>query len=175
MQTNSTDVPKDVDKFCFYNDPRAQMDGGTKCSVTNIIDILHNVTWFNKRNPSIVCMRGATSGKIIIPSAKGWLSIQANTKDGFIDVLCYYSPHFTSTLLSEQDVLQSSQFAKELSGQVMTNYFELNNNKVNKDLSSKNYVDLDLYSDYQMDYGSCTFSFVHHKLKRKNIEIPGFI
>ena len=71
-------------------------------------------------------MRGATSGKIIVPMAKGWLRVQAgNVKQGFIDVLCYYSPHFTSTLLSERDVLRSSTYAKEFSGQVMTKYFRV--------------------------------------------------
>lgn len=49
-------------------------------------------------------MRGATSGNIIVPSAQGLLRVQANTRDGFVDVLCFYSPHFTSTLLSERDV-----------------------------------------------------------------------
>ena len=28
IQTNSTTVPQDVYKFCFYDDPRAQMGGG---------------------------------------------------------------------------------------------------------------------------------------------------
>ena len=73
MQTNSTNVLQDVDKLCFYDDPRAQMDGSAKCSITNIIDILRNVIWFDQHNGSSVCMCGATSGKIIIPLTKGWL------------------------------------------------------------------------------------------------------
>ena len=108
--------------------------------------------------------------------AKGWLRVQAgNVKKGFIDVLCYYSPHFTSTLLSERDVLRSSTYAKEFSGQVMTKYFELNDDKVNQDLLSKGSIDLNHQSDYQMDYGSCTLTCVHRKLPCKNIEIPGII
>ena len=164
-----------MDKFCFYDDPRVQMDGGTKCSVTNIVEILRNVTWFDQCNRSPVSMRGATLGKIIVLMAKGWLQVQAGTRDGFIDVLCYYSLHFTSTLLSEQDVLRLSQFAKEFSGQAMTKHFELNDEKVNKDLLSKGSVDLKSQSDYQMDYGSCSLICVHWKLKRKNIEILGII
>ena len=35
-----------VDTTRFYDDPRAQMDGGAKCSVTNILEILRNITWF---------------------------------------------------------------------------------------------------------------------------------
>ena len=73
MQTNSKTVSDNVNKFCFYEDPRAQMDGGAKCSVTNIVEILRNVTWFDQRNCSPICMRGATLGKIIVPMAKGWL------------------------------------------------------------------------------------------------------
>ena len=152
------------------------MDGGAKCSVTNIVEILRNVTWFDQHNCAPVCMRGATSGKIIVPMAKGWLQVQAgNVRNGYIDVLCYYSPHFTSTLLSERDVLQSSTYAKEFSGQVMTKYFELNDEKVNKNLLSKGSIDLNCQSDYQMDYGNCTLTCVHWKIKQKNIEIPGII
>ena len=143
--------------------------------INNIVEILRNVTWFDQQNRSPVCMHRATYGKIIVPLAKCWLRVQAGTRDDFIDVLCYYSPHFTSTLLSEQDVLRSSQFAKEFSDQVMTKYFELNDEKVNKDMLLKGSVDLKSQSDYQRDYGSCTLICVHHKLKRKNIEIPGII
>ena len=59
-----------------------------------------------KSKQAPVWMRGATSGKIIVPMAKGWLGVQAeNVRKGYIDVLYYCSPHFTSTLLSERDVL----------------------------------------------------------------------
>ena len=65
-----------VDTTRFYDDPRAQMDGGAKCSVTNILEILRNVTWFDKKkNPAPVHMKGATSGTLIIPAAKGWLRV----------------------------------------------------------------------------------------------------
>ena len=44
LHVNSNDVKDNpVDKFCFYDDPRAQMDGGAKSSVTNIVEILQNV------------------------------------------------------------------------------------------------------------------------------------
>ena len=81
------------------------MDGSVKCSVTNIIEIFCDVEWFNNNNKAPVKMRGATSGNIIVPSAQGWLQVQANTKQGYIDVLCFYSSHFTFTLLSDRDVL----------------------------------------------------------------------
>ena len=57
----SNDVTnKHIDKFCFYDDPRALMDGGAKCSVTNIIEILCNVGWFNNNNKALVKIRRAT-------------------------------------------------------------------------------------------------------------------
>ena len=60
-----------MDKFCFYDDLGAQMDGGAKCSVTNILEILQNVTWFdNNKNRAPVHMKGATSGTLIVPAVK---------------------------------------------------------------------------------------------------------
>ena len=152
------------------------MDGGAKCSVTNILEILRNVTWFdNKKNKAPVHMKGATSDTLIVPTVKGWLHIQANTKDKYLDVLCYYSPHFTSILLSERDVLLSNPCAKEYSGQVMSKYFELNNKKVNKDLRKRVYVDLEDANGYHLDYGNCTLTFVHATQHRRNIKIPEII
>ena len=78
-----------VDKFCFYDDPRAQMDGGAKCSVINIVEILQDVKWFNIKDKAPVRIQGATSGNIIVPSAQGRLQVQAYTKQEFIDILCF--------------------------------------------------------------------------------------
>ena len=71
VSINNTDTTR------FYDDPRAQMDGGAKCSVTNILEILRNVTWFDnkKKNPAPVHMKGATSGTLIVLAAKGWLQV----------------------------------------------------------------------------------------------------
>ena len=81
LHVNSNDVKDNpVDRFCFYNDPRAQMDDGAKCSVTNIVEILQDVKWFNGKNKAPVPMQGATSGNIIVPSAQGKLRVQAQTK-----------------------------------------------------------------------------------------------
>ena len=49
-----------IDTTRFYDDSRAQMDGRVKCSVTNILEILRNVTWFDKKkNPAPVNMKGS--------------------------------------------------------------------------------------------------------------------
>ena len=81
------------------------MDNGAKSSVTNLIHLLRNVMFYNERYPCRVRMKGATSKVIIVPTAVGYLRVKTNNIYGYIDVKCYYSPHFTSTLLSENDVL----------------------------------------------------------------------
>ena len=54
-------------------------------------------------------MKGATSDNIIIPEAQGYLQVPTITKGVTIDVLCYYSPEFTSTLLYDIDVILSNR------------------------------------------------------------------
>ena len=39
---------KDPYKFQMYDVPHAQMDGGAKCMVTNNINLLKNVLWYNQ-------------------------------------------------------------------------------------------------------------------------------
>ena len=75
-----------------------------------------------KKNLAPVHMKGAKSGTLIVHAAKGWLRVQANTRDCYLDVMCYYFPHFTSTLLSDRDVLLFNPCAKEYSGQVMSKF-----------------------------------------------------
>lgn len=49
------------DKIHFYDQPCAQMDSGTKCSVTNNIDLLWNVKWYGDKHKPHMHMKGATS------------------------------------------------------------------------------------------------------------------
>ena len=63
------------DEVLFYDDPRAQMDGGAKCSVTNMISLLHNVRFYSKKFKCNMRMHGATSKHIITPAAEGYLRI----------------------------------------------------------------------------------------------------
>ena len=46
-------------------------------------------------------MHGATSKEIITPCAVGFMRVRALVKQGYLDVKCYYSPHFSTTLLSQ--------------------------------------------------------------------------
>ena len=175
MGLGDTKKLRNFDKLCFYDDPRAQMDNGAKCSVTNIVDILRDVKWYNKKFKPPVHMKGATSGNIIVPAAEGLLRVQANTKLGHLDVLYFYSPHFTSTLLSDRDILRSCPYCKQFSGQMMNKYFELDNKKVDQALATDGCVDLQSQNEYHLDYGHCTLTCIHDSLKRKNVEIPGIV
>ena len=159
----------------FYGEPRAQMDNGAKCSVTNLISILRDVRWFDKKHPAPVKMKGATSKAIIVPEAEGKLRVQANVLQGYIDVHVYYSPSFTSTLLSDRDILFATPFRNDYSGQVMSKYFDLNNEKLCQDLETNGSVNLNNVATYNTDYGSCALTCVHRTTKAKNIVIPGII
>lgn len=54
-------------------------------------------------------MKGATSKQLITPMTIGDLCDLANTIESFMDIECYYSPEFTSTLLA---VLKSTKHQK---------------------------------------------------------------
>ena len=69
-------------------------------------------------------MKGATSDNIIIPEAQGYLQVPTITKGVTIDVLCYYSPEFTSTLLSNNDVLLTNKYSGECIGHSMLKFFD---------------------------------------------------
>ena len=117
IKSSSQPSKKDMkDKIHLYGNPRAQMDNGAKCFVTNLLYLLRRVRFFDESFPCRVQMRGATSKTSIIPSAVGFFRVKANNIDGFMDIKCYYSPHFTSTLLSDEDVLHATGHAEEYQG-----------------------------------------------------------
>ena len=117
--------------------PRAQIDSGAKATVTNTLSLLRDIKWYTKDFPSHVRMYGATNRNLIItPSAEGLLRIPANTKAGYIDVRCYYSHHFSSTLLSESDLILSTGTAGNYSGQSTTKYFDWDNDTIENQLSN---------------------------------------
>ena len=163
---------KDINFFDF---PRAQIDGGAKSSVTNLLEILHNVKWYNDKFKCRVYMKGATSKKVIIPKAIGKLRVRANTVDGYLDCDCYYSPDFTTTLLSEVDVRKATRFPKQYGSQVLAKSFAIDDETLIKDLTTGKDVNLENASEYQMDYGNCKLICFHRKTKSRNVEVPGII
>ena len=69
-------------------------------------------------------MKGATSKNVIVPRAEGFLKVPTVTKGVFINIKCYYSPEFTSTLLSDNDILGALPMQKDYCGQTMDKFFE---------------------------------------------------
>ena len=118
-------------------------------------------------------MYGATNRKLIItPSAEGLLRIPANSKAGYIDVRCYYSPHFSSTLLSESDLILSTGAAGNYSGQSTTKYFDWDNDTIEKQLSNGI---ISFQKHYNLDSGNCIVTCHHKNNKRKDLIIYGTI
>ena len=120
-------------------------------------------------------MKGATSNETIVPEAEGMLRVPADVPEGFVDVICYYSPAFTGTLLSDNDILRCNPEAKNYCAQVMTKYFASNDSSFSYDLRTRASVDLGDPGRYNLDYGNCTLTCVHSTTKRRNLVIPGII
>ena len=133
---------KIVDAICFNDQPRTKIDSGDKCSVTNNIDLLWDVKWFDDKRKSLVHMKDDTSDQPIVPEAEVKLRVKAITSTGYVDVQFYFLPQFNSNLLSHCDVLCSSPFAKDFSGQILSKYFELNNELIHNDPKRNGTVNL---------------------------------
>ena len=69
-------------------------------------------------------MKGATSNNVIIPIAEGFLKVLRRTKGVFMKIKCYYSPKFTSFLLSDNDILKALPMQKDYCGQLMLKFFQ---------------------------------------------------
>ena len=163
-----------LDTTIFYDDsPRAQMDGGAGVSVTNLVSILHNVRYFNSKFKSRVRMHGATSKEIITPHAVGYMRVRALVKQGYLDVKCYYSPHFSTTLLSQVSVIEATGHPKQYISQGMQLFFAPNEDVLDRDLKS-NSIKLDSV-DYNHDYGTCMLTCVHRKRHSQSLSVPGVI
>ena len=121
-------------------------------------------------------MKGATSNKIIIPQAEGYLQVPTIQEGKCIDVRYYYSPEFTSTLLSYNDFLCSSRFSKECSGQLMLNFFDPEK-KLPEDQQEQiwNQKLDDVTKKYDQNYGNCILTCMHEKKSNQNIYIPRII
>lgn len=69
-------------------------------------------------------MKGVRSDNIIVPQSEGYLQVLTIQDAKWIDFCCYYSPEFTSTLLSDNDVLNSNNVSNEYFRQLMLKFFD---------------------------------------------------
>ena len=82
-------------------------------SITNLVSLLHNVKFFDDKFKSRASMHGATLKEIITPRAVGLIRVCALTKQRYLDVKCYYSSHFSTTLLSQVSVIEATGHPKQ--------------------------------------------------------------
>ena len=161
-------------KTIFYDEARAQIDPGAKVAVTNLLSLLHDPFIYTKRSKCNVRMKGATSMRLITPTARGYLRVPANNVDGYMDVECYYSPEFTSTLLADNAVLKSTRHQREYSGVELKKFLAHNKDAIESDLDKFGTIDPDNIN-YRMDYGTCMLIASHRNQSSRNIYIPGVI
>ena len=154
--------------------PRAQIDTGAKASVTNCLHLLHNVKFYSETFPCRVRMYGATNKELLIcPEAVGMLRIPALNQIKYIDIECFYSPSFSSTLLSDNDIIKATGHHKDFYGQSIDKFFDHDEEQIQHDIKEG---DFNIEKrDYNKDTGHCII-VCHHKVTRnKNIIIPGII
>ena len=96
-------------------------------------------------------------------------------RTGQLDCDCYYSPGFTSTLLSEVDVRRATRFPKEYGEQILVKSFAINEEAVIRDLSTGKDINNDCAAEYQLDFGNCRLICCHRSTKSRNIEVPSVI
>ena len=101
-------------------------------------------------------MKGATSNNVIIPQAEGYLHVPTIQEGKCIDVQCCYSPEFTSTFLSDHDVVCSSKFGKEYCRQLMLKFFKLEEElREDQQEQIKNHKLDEVTKQYNHNFGNC--------------------
>ena len=95
-----------------------------------------------------------------------------------IHVLYYYSLDFTSTLMSDNDVLKAHKHAKEFNGQSMLKFFdpmEMVKMRMKPHLKNQinNQVLDDKTSNYDYNHKNCILCCTHKKKFDQNVYIPG--
>ena len=118
-------------------------------------------------------MHGATSKKLIIPHSVEYMRICTFTRQGFIDVKCYYLPHFNTTLLLHVSVIEATGQPKDNISQGIQLYFVPNEVFLDWGLMS-NSTNLENV-DYNYDYRTYILACVHHHKHNHSISIPGVI
>ena len=114
----------------------AQMDSEASMSVTNLINLLHNVKFFDVKFKSNVCIHGVTSKLMITPRAVECMRVCALTRQGFIDVNYYFLPHFSTTLLSHVSVIKDTGQPEQYISKGMQLFFVPSEVVLDQDLMS---------------------------------------
>ena len=176
--SNVSNWLEDPYEYSIYDGVRAQMDGGAKCTVTNKLELLHDIRFYNRLFKPKVKMKGATLENVIVPIAEGFLKVPTVCEGVFLKIKCYYSREFTSTLLSDNDILEALPMKKDYSGQSMIKFFEPSEIEelppTERDKMKKQYKD-EVTVNYNHNYGNCILCCTHKRKFNRNIYIPGVI
>ena len=109
---------------------------------------------------------------------RGKLFLSTVCEGVFLKIKCYYSREFTSTQLSDDNVLKALPMKKDYCGQSMIKFFELSKIKElppNKRDKIKNQYKDEVTISHNHNYGNCIL-FCRYKRKfNRNIYIPGVI
>ena len=86
---------------------------------------------------------------------------------------CYYSPHFSTTLLSQASVIEATGHPEQYISQGILLFFASNEEVLDRDLMS-NSVNLENV-DYNHEYGTCMLTCVLCHKHSCSISVPGII
>ena len=117
-----------IEDASYSNDDiRAQLDTGAMVTCTNFCT-LYDFRYYDSKFPCTKRLTGAIDKSVgVLPLGEGSLRVPAINRQGYIAVKCLYSPHLTSTLLSENDVLLTSEDSETgYSGQTIAKHFTNN-------------------------------------------------
>ena len=104
-----------------------QFDSGADATVANLLIYLHDYKQYNTKFKCPVKLTGAIGTKDIHPLGEGFLHLPASTPSGFLTVCYFYSPQFSSTLVSPWDILNTfKDWRTEFNGQDIKTYFGAN-------------------------------------------------
>ena len=151
---------------------RGQFDSGARASVTNLKYALFDLHEFKSPSECPVRMYGATNKNLLIsPEAKGKLRLPAHNAQGFVDIVCYYSPSFSTTLISDSDIIRCTGFPQDYSGQSTQKFFEQSDRLSQAHRQGEYLID----KLYNVDEGNCLITCHHKRNSNRNIILPGII
>ena len=144
------------------------MNTGVKVTVTNAL--------YNSSMTCQIRMFDTNNNKLIYPTAIGSLRIPALNTQGFIDVDYYYSSDFSSTLLSDRDVLHSSTNPRKYKRQSLEPLYDIQEDALYENPADGTAASLDqgncvLICEHRLCEINKIVSSRHHPI-RKMLHIP---
>ena len=105
--------------------PRGQIKTGAAVSCTDKLHILHDYWAYDDIFPCpIKLFTALDKSEDVLPLGKGYLHVPAVNRQDFVAVWCFYSPHITSSLISENDIMKTAiDYINNFFSQVLSKFF----------------------------------------------------